>query len=99
MSPHLTPVVGGQDHAQGAEKAPLMLAGYGDYECGYCGEAYPLIKAARQALGPRLRFVFRNFSLSGAHPTPRPPPWPPKRRARKIGSGKCTTRCMSARAN
>lgn len=68
MSTHLTTAVSGQDHAQGPEQAPLTLVEYGDYQCGYCGEAYPLIKAAQQALGAKLRFVFRNFPLADAHP-------------------------------
>lgn len=68
MSQHLNTAVSGQDHAQGPEKAPLTLVEYGDYECGYCGEAYSVVKAAQQALGAKLRFVFRNFPLADAHP-------------------------------
>lgn len=68
MSQHLTTAVSGQDHAQGPEKAPLTLVEYGDYECSYCGEAYSVVKAAQQALGAKLRFVFRNFLLADAHP-------------------------------
>lgn len=68
MSPSLMPAVSSHDHAQGPAQAPLELVEYGDYQCSYCGEAYPLIKAAQQALGSRLRFVFRNFPLADAHP-------------------------------
>ena len=68
MSTPLTPAVSGQDHTQGPDQAPLTLVEYGDYECGYCGEAYPLVKAAQRALGAQLRFVFRNFPLADAHP-------------------------------
>jgi protein-disulfide isomerase len=45
-----------------------MLLEYGDYECPYCGEAYPVIKAVQKQLGNRLCFAFRNFPLSNAHP-------------------------------
>ncbi|MGH8172408.1 MAG: DsbA family protein, partial [Rhodanobacteraceae bacterium] len=33
-----------------------------------CGEAYPELKAVKQAMGDALCFVFRNFPLSNAHP-------------------------------
>ena len=68
MSTHLTPAVNGQDHAQRAANAPLTLVEYGDYQCSYCGQAYPLIKTAQQTLGDGLRFVFRNFPLPDLHP-------------------------------
>ncbi|SET93284.1 DsbA family protein [Hymenobacter actinosclerus] len=68
MSNQLKPAVDGHDHSQGPRSAPLELVEYGDYQCSYCGEAYPEVKAARQALGDKLRFVFRNFPLTEAHP-------------------------------
>jgi protein-disulfide isomerase len=41
---------------------------YGDYECPDCGNAYPVIKRLIAEMGPRLRFVFRNFPLYSVHP-------------------------------
>src|SRR5262245_66363104 len=67
-SPHLTPPVGERDHVQGPAEAPVTLVEYGDFECPYCGEAYPVVKALQQTLGERLRFVFRNFPLTQIHP-------------------------------
>ena len=64
----LTPAVGESDHADGPAAAPVTLVEYGDYECGYCGMAYPIVKSLRRRLGDRLRFVFRNFPLAEAHP-------------------------------
>ncbi|GAB4067333.1 DsbA family protein [Ancylobacter sonchi] len=64
----LTPPVGPDDHAQGPADAPVTLVEYGDYECPYCGEAYPVLKAVQQAMGDQLRFVFRNFPLTQQHP-------------------------------
>lgn len=66
--PVLVLPVGDRDHAQGPANAPVTLVEYGDYECPYCGQAYPIVKAVQKVLGPRLRFVFRNFPLSEAHP-------------------------------
>jgi len=64
----LTVPVGAHDHVSGPADAPVTLVEYGDYECPYCGEAYPLLKAVQHALGDNLRFVFRNFPLTEMHP-------------------------------
>jgi protein-disulfide isomerase len=62
------PVTEGRDHIQGQADAPVTLVQYGDYECPYCGEAYPIIKEIQSEMGERLRFVFRNFPISTSHP-------------------------------
>lgn len=59
--------VGPRDHAQGAADAPVTLVEYGDYQCPYCGQAYPVLKQVQEALGDRLRFVFRNFPITQSH--------------------------------
>jgi protein-disulfide isomerase len=64
----LTRPVDEQDHAQGPADAPVTLVEYGDYECPYCGMAYPVVKRVQARLGNKLRFVFRNFPLAEAHP-------------------------------
>jgi protein-disulfide isomerase len=63
----LTPPVGPDDHAQGPADAPVTLVEYGDFQCPYCGAAYPVVHAVQKAMGKRLRFVFRNFPLTQAH--------------------------------
>jgi protein-disulfide isomerase len=60
--------VGPGDHIQGPETAPVTLVEYGDYQCPYCAKAYVIVKLIQTQLGPRLRFVFRNFPLSQVHP-------------------------------
>jgi len=62
------PVSQERDHIQGPGDAPVTLVEYGDYECPYCGEAYPIVKQIQERMGERLRFVFRNFPISTAHP-------------------------------
>ena len=64
----LTLAVGARDHVQGPETAAITLVEYGDYQCPYCGQAYPVLKAVQKHYGPKLRFVFRNFPLREAHP-------------------------------
>ena len=68
MRARLTPPVSARDHAQGPADAPVTLVEYGDYECPHCGRAYAIVKAVQRSLGNDLRFVFRNFPLSKAHP-------------------------------
>jgi len=62
------PVTEGRDHIQGPTEAAVTLVEYGDYECPYCGAAYPIIKEVQSRMGERLRFVFRNFPITTSHP-------------------------------
>ena len=64
----LKPPVGPKDHVQGPPDAPVHLVEFGDYECPYCGEAYPVVKALQERLGDQMCFVFRNFPLTQVHP-------------------------------
>src|SRR5712671_3976149 len=57
-----------RDHIQGPIDAPMSLLEYGDYQCPYCGEAYPITKAVQEQLGGKLCFAFRNFPLVNSHP-------------------------------
>jgi len=53
---------------QGDAAAEVTLIQYGDFECPYCGAAYPVLKRVQARLGRRLCFVFRNFPLGDVHP-------------------------------
>jgi len=64
----LTPPVGDGDHVAGPRDAPVTLVEYGDFECPYCGRAYPIVKNIQRQLGPQLCFVFRHFPLKESHP-------------------------------
>ena len=57
-----------RDHIQGPANAAVTLVEYGDYECPYCGAAYPIVKEVQARMGDRLRFVFRNFPIATSHP-------------------------------
>jgi protein-disulfide isomerase len=63
-----TPVTDDRDHIQGPADAAVTLVEYGDYECPYCGAAYPIIKEVQARIGATLRFVFRNFPITTSHP-------------------------------
>src|SRR5207244_640749 len=62
------PVDGDRDHIQGPADAPVTLVEYGDYECPYCGAAYPIVNELQARMGESLRFVFRNFPITTSHP-------------------------------
>jgi protein-disulfide isomerase len=64
----LTVPVSGRDHVEGPADAAVTLVEYGDYECPYCGAAYPILKEIQARMGERLRFVFRNFPITTSHP-------------------------------
>ena len=63
----LVPVSLERDHAAGPITASLILVQYGDYQCPYCGAAYPEVKKVQAELGSELLFVFRNFPLTNVH--------------------------------
>lgn len=59
-----------RDHSHGPAGAALTLVEYGDYQCPYCRQAYPIVKALEQRFadgGSPFRFVFRNFPLTAIH--------------------------------
>jgi protein-disulfide isomerase len=68
-SPRLAlPVTVSRDYIRGPVDASLTLLEYGDFECPYCGMAYPIVEAVIGQMGERMRFVFRHFPLADMHP-------------------------------
>src|SRR3954468_19653275 len=68
MQPVLTMPVGGRDHIQGPITAKVTLVEYGDYQCPYCLQAYPIMLDIQEHMGDRMRLVFRNFPITTLHP-------------------------------
>lgn len=68
----LKPLVSKTDHVQGNDNADLTIVEYGDYQCPYCGAAYPVLKELMKEFKGQVKFVFRNFPLSEMHPYARP---------------------------
>jgi len=64
----LSEPVGPEDHVQGPDNSPVTLLEYGDYQCSYCGDLYPVLKEVQKQVGKSLRFVFRNFPITSIHP-------------------------------
>jgi len=62
------PVDDDRDHIQGPADARVTLVEYGDYQCPFCGAAYPIVKELQARLRDSLRLVFRNFPITTSHP-------------------------------
>jgi protein-disulfide isomerase len=65
---HLSIPVGPEDHSAGPADAKLTVVEYGDYQCPYCGQAYPIVKKLQKEFGDSLRLIFRNLPLADMHP-------------------------------
>ena len=57
-----------RDHLLGSEKAAVTLVEYGDYECPYCGQAYPVVDQLLDMYRNVLRVAYRHFPLATVHP-------------------------------
>lgn len=55
-------------HIEGQGKAGVTLVEYGDYECPFCGQYYPIVKQVQAEYNQQLFFQFRNFPLTSLHP-------------------------------
>ncbi|SIQ85706.1 Formate/nitrite transporter FocA, FNT family [Haladaptatus litoreus] len=57
-----------RDRIRGPDDAPVTLVEYGDFECPYCGDFYPVVRRILNRVGTQIRFVFRHFPLTQQHP-------------------------------
>ena len=57
--------VGPDDHVRGPAAAPVTLVEYGDFECPYCGVAYPIVRALEAAY-PQTDFLWLDTEESDA---------------------------------
>src|SRR5271167_4992764 len=54
-------------HIEGLGQAHVTLVEYGDYECPYCGQYYPIVKQVQAEYNSQIFFQFRNFPLVSIH--------------------------------
>jgi NhaA family Na+:H+ antiporter len=57
----------GRDHVRGATEGRVTLVEYGDFQCPYCGDAYPVVHRLLEEFS-WLRFVWRHMPLVDLHP-------------------------------
>jgi Na+/H+ antiporter NhaA len=60
------PVDPDRDHIRGPADAKVTLVEYGDFECPYCGQAEPVVRALLANFGD-LRYVWRHLPLTDVH--------------------------------
>jgi protein-disulfide isomerase len=51
-----------------SKNAKVTLIEYGDYQCPYCKQYYPVVKQVAKEYKDKVQFQFRNFPLAFAHP-------------------------------
>lgn len=54
-------------HIEGKGASGVTLVEYGDYECPFCEEAYPVVKQVTSQFNDQIYFQFRNFPLVNIH--------------------------------
>lgn len=55
-------------HIEGNKNSGVTFVEYGDYQCPYCGQYYPLVKQVEQQYASKISYQFRNFPLVQLHP-------------------------------
>jgi protein-disulfide isomerase len=55
------------NHVEGTSSTGVKLVEYGDYECPYCGEYFPVVKQVQTDYASLISFQFRNFPLVSIH--------------------------------
>lgn len=55
-------------HLEGDLSSNIKLVEYGDYQCPYCGEVYPVLQQVLAKYSNQISFQFRNFPLTNLHP-------------------------------
>ncbi len=56
------------NHIQGEGKSGITLVEYGDYQCPFCGQYYPIVKQVQAKYNDQIFFQFRNYPLPNLHP-------------------------------
>ncbi len=72
---NLTPQVNAKDLVEtaddpywGPEDAKLVIVEFGDFQCPYCLQAYPIMKQIRNEYSDRIKLIFRDFPNIASHP-------------------------------
>jgi protein-disulfide isomerase len=55
------------NHVEGQGSAGVTLVEYGDYQCPYCGQYFPIVQAVQQKYNTQITFQFRNLPLLQIH--------------------------------
>ncbi|OGY45147.1 MAG: hypothetical protein A2744_00670 [Candidatus Buchananbacteria bacterium RIFCSPHIGHO2_01_FULL_44_11] len=56
------------DPGVGPFDAKVVIVEFSDFQCPYCGQAFPVVQELIKNYGDQIRFVFRDFPLTDVHP-------------------------------
>ncbi|WFE41682.1 DsbA family protein [Micromonospora sp. WMMD998] len=57
-----------RDHVRGPSDAPVTIVEYGDFQCRYCGAAYPNLAEVLRQRADTVRLAYRHFPITNVHP-------------------------------
>ena len=57
-----------RDHVRGNRKARVSLVEYGDFDCPFCAQAFPVVRRLLEQFPTELAFVFRHNPRGELHP-------------------------------
>ena len=55
------------NHVEGEGKSGVTLVEYGDFECPYCEQYYPIVQQVQTEFNDQITVQFRNFPLTSIH--------------------------------
>lgn len=55
-------------HIKGSTSTGVSLVEYGDYQCIYCTQYYPIVKQVVSEYSSKITYQFRNLPLTSLHP-------------------------------
>lgn len=56
------------NHVIGTSPKGVTLTEYGDFQCPYCGQYFPIVKQVQDKYKDQVVFQFRHFPITTAHP-------------------------------
>ena len=61
-------VVTSDDPSLGPDDAAITIVEFGDFQCPFCREAFPIVRELMTAYAGKVRFIYRDFPVSSLHP-------------------------------
>lgn len=59
------------DPSLGPKDAKVTIVEFGDFECPFCRQSYPIIRSLAQEFNQDIRVIYRDFPLETIHPAAR----------------------------
>ena len=71
QSDQIFPVATLDDPHIGSDNPVVTIVEFSDFECPFCGEAFPIIRKLVSAYGDSVQLIYRDFPLADIHPNAR----------------------------